>query len=1125
MIDPFKDHASFRDALVDRLIRQVFGPLPDAAPEEQSEVLTISPLQLYATGVLFPQKVRQETLEDSSDVPTATEEEVLLEEQDPIKIDEGKRSGGSSDAGSWSDEQEPLNLANEFSPSAVGISFRLKTPAELIANISYGTYEPTKITEAHRRAGDVGMDGRPFPATREIQAWKRIPHSRQLPLEIGKNAGLQPPIKIDDDGNLTLRITIRPRNDGSSVVSAMLVNEKRGTGTQAPSCADVYFQIGLSITEANRGPVFLPIDRSVGVVSGEDPEVASMDLLFRHRRAFALGHGTAGDWNRDEQLSEEGATDCVSTAAVPSYDLKPIRPRRSAYRGDIGLRLSMRFLHSPEGGDSEIIRALTELADDYEAWIEDQKSVAGGLPSPLDKAAASNIANCEMCAHRIRKGIDILKKETDAMLAFRLMNKAMYVQQYHSRLKRRDLGSDFPPSCPSDDSSVWYPFQLAFILMNLASTFDPDDDERRLVDLIWFPTGGGKTEAYLGLSAFTIILGRLRGEASGTTVLMRYTLRLLTAQQFQRASALILALELMRRNRDLGSDLGDEPISIGLWVGKSLSPNSRGEARAKLRQLREDRYAPNPFQALQCPWCGVDFTDRAKLGYEEVRPSDGGQRTVALICPDKACAFSSSEGGLPILVIDEDIYQTPPTILIGTVDKFAQVAWDDNVGRLFGLGTDHAPPSLVIQDELHLISGPLGTIVGLYETAIDRLCSRDGFVHKIIASTATIRRAAEQCWGLYARRSFEFPPQAIRAGESYFAFEDRDAPGRRYVGFMGNAVKSHQTALVRACSPLLQGVCYPLRDDEDERRAIADPYGTLVWYFNSLRELGHAATLCVGDIPEFLKGLCHRQNIPYENRRYIRELIELTSRRGAEEIPEILQQLEIPWRMKPVGRPPVDILLATNMIAVGVDVSRLGLIVMSGQPKGTSEYIQASSRVGRSVPGLVVTIYTQTKSRDRSHYERFVAYHQSLYRHVEPTSVTPFSPQARERGIRGVLVALARLIGHVDAPNKIGPLTHHVEEQIEAIIRRAEAVDPGEVPEAREELGDWLEFWKRYSPPLYGKMGGAVSEQTLMYPYGGVPDESFQRDAWPVLTSMRNVDGTSSALVLNTYQTPDSVEE
>ncbi|HEY9723618.1 MAG TPA: helicase-related protein [Oscillatoriaceae cyanobacterium] len=481
---------------------------------------------------------------------------------------------------------------------------------------------------------------------------------------------------------------------------------------------------------------------------------------------------------------------------------------------------------------------------------------------------------------------------------------------------------------------------------------------------------------------------------------------------------------------------------------------------------------------------------------------------------------------MPIVVIDEDIYETPPTLLIGTVDKFAQIAWDDRVGKLFGLGAEVSPPSLVIQDELHLISGPLGTIVGLYETAIDRLCSRDGHRHKIVASTATIRRSHQQCWDLYARESFEFPPQAIRAGESYFAFEDTNSPGRMYVGFMGNAVKSHQTALVRGCSPLLQGVCVAAGEEDDALRALIDPYGTLVWYFNSLRELGHAATLCVGDIPEYLKGLCHRLNIPYENRRYIREIIELTSRRNADEIPAILQQLEIPWRQKPVGAPPVDVLLATNMIAVGVDVSRLGLIVMSGQPKGTSEYIQASSRVGRSVPGLVVTVYAQSKSRDRSHYERFVTYHQSLYRFVEPTSVTPFSPQARERGMRGVMIALARQLAGVRRPDELKSHMAEVEREVDAILDRAAMIDPEEVEEARAEIEEWLRFWSRYSPPEYGRMGGAVTDQTLVFPYGGIPDQQFQRDAWPLLTSMRNVDGTAAGRVLNVYDEPaaDEVE-
>jgi hypothetical protein len=509
------------------------------------------------------------------------------------------------------------------------------------------------------------------------------------------------------------------------------------------------------------------------------------------------------------------------------------------------------------------------------------------------------------------------------------------------------------------------------------------------------------------------------------------------------------------------------------------------------------------------------------LGYQSARTEEG-DRTVRLVCPDEACRFGPSSHGLPVYVIDEDIYTARPTIVIGTVDKFAQISWSEQVGLLFGLGADVDPPALVIQDELHLISGPLGTIVGLYETAIDRLCSRDGRIHKVVASTATIRRAHEQCKNLYAREAFEFPPQAIRAGESYFAFEDAEKPGRLYVGFLGTAVKSHQTALVRACSPLLQGVCTPSADTDDQKRDVIDPYGTLVWYFNSLRELGHAATLCMGDIPEFLKGLRHRLHIPFEDSRYLREVVELTSRLSADEIPGILQQLDIKWRMKPEGAPPVDILLATNMIAVGVDVSRLGLIVMSGQPKSTSEYIQATSRVGRQHPGLVLTVYTQTKSRDRSHYERFVGYHQSLYRHVEPTSVTPFSPQARERGMRGVLIALARQLGGVEAPSTIERHLKDVQRQIDAIIDRVRHVDFDEAEEAQDELSDWLNFWRRYAPPQYGRMGGSVDDQTLAFPFGSVPDDQFQREAWPLLTSMRNVDGTCEAQVLNVYDLADA---
>jgi hypothetical protein len=1133
-MDRFGSHENFRNGLVEDLRRQLLGPISEDSDEDKEEVLSISPLQLYATGVLFPQRLPQGLLEDSTDPETAEGSYSGDGDLSSVTLDEAKSNRGSYvDEGLSSIEREPLNLANEFSPSACGISFRLQQPTSLVVDLSYGTYAPETRSEPHPRAGQTGMDGKPFPATRDILEYRRTHHATLVPLEILDKTGALKPVDINGvESGLKLHVTVRRRSDDSLVVSIMAVNHKNAGAKVSPANEDAFFQVSLVVRQREGKPVFIPIDRDVGG-STDDAELASMELLYRHRRAFALGHGVAGDWNRDEALSEIGATDMVRSAAIPMYDLKPIKPRERPF-DEADLRLSMSFLYDADGNsdpEKQIVQTLETLARDYAKWIAHIDEGVKTLDLRLKQAAINNLDNCRKCHARMLRGIETLRSNAIAMLAFRLMNKAMLVQQVRSQqLRLRELDTPYPEFLggyrdPPGGERKWRPFQLAFILMNITGMVLGRDPERDLVDLIWFPTGGGKTEAYLGLAAFTICIERLTGPLPGTIVIMRYTLRLLTAQQFQRAATLALALEAMRQDHDLKANLGSAEISIGLWVGQSLSPNKRSDAKLALDRLKQDQYAPNPFQVLQCPWCGVTFTNRKRLGYQDVRVAVSTERSVRFICPDDNCRFGGKSAGLPVQVVDEEIYAAPPSIVIGTVDKFAQIAWDDRVGRIFGVGTDAPPPALIIQDELHLISGPLGTIVGLYETAIDKLCSRDGRTAKIVASTATIRRAQQQCHDLYARKAFEFPPQAIRAGESYFAFEDQESPGRLYVGFMGTAVKSHQTALVRACSPLLQGVCYPTTEEERSKRAIIDPYGTLVWYFNSLRELGHAATLCVGDIPEFLKGLCHRLRVPYENRRYIREIVELTSRRNADEIPAILQQLEEEWRMKPGKRPPVDILLATNMIAVGVDVARLGLIVMSGQPKSTSEYIQATSRVGRRYPGLVVTVYTQTKSRDRSHYERFVAYHQSLYRYVEPTSVTPFSPQARERGMRGVMIAFARLLAGISTPDLIVAKEDEFREQIDSIRARIEMVDQEELNEALAEIEEWLQFWKNYAPHEYGKMGGVPSDSTLVYPFGGVPDQAYQRDAWPMLTSMRNVDGTCAARVLNVYEVDDDQQE
>ena len=444
---------------------------------------------------------------------------------------------------------------------------------------------------------------------------------------------------------------------------------------------------------------------------------------------------------------------------------------------------------------------------------------------------------------------------------------------------------------------------------------------------------------------------------------MRYTLRLLTAQQFQRSASLICACEMLRR--DMTGELGSVPITIGLWVGGTLTPNKRSDAVAALGKLSKGETRENPFIVLQCPWCGaqmgpVKTRNRFRiLGYEKQRRLS----TVKFRCYDSACDFNQE---LPLLVIDEEIYESPPTLLIGTVDKFALLPWFPDARAFFGISDTGyiSPPNLIIQDELHLISGPLGSMVGHYETVIDQLCSQvdeDRRIRpKIVASTATISRAKEQVKSLYARDVFPFPPQCLRAGDSFFAEEDESLPGRLYTGVHASALPSHVTAQVRVIAALLQATLSAQVSSENER----DLYWTLIGYFNSLRELGHAATLIRADIREYLNAMWSRKDIKkigtFDERRFINHALELTSRVSSTDIPESLQKLELEYPSQDDNR-PVDICLATNMISVGIDVPRLGLMAVVGQPKTTSEYIQATSRVGRRHPGLVVPIYNTGK--------------------------------------------------------------------------------------------------------------------------------------------------------------------
>ena len=1109
---------AFRDDLIGVLRRELIGPEEpfegrgDNSPSP--DVLVESPVQRYCAGILFPARQSIDEVEDSADrdgdqVSSAAVPDNAPEEQSDEK---GRRSGAED--GMRDAYDETVRLANEFFPSAIGLTFIAEIPAGgLLVRPRAAIYESKPSTD---------------PKTK-LREWHRIVLSlKPVPLIVdpGKANGMD---ETEVAESLKVRSLYHRRADGTWLVTVTLLNTREAPPDALRSGADCFFQVGFDVHDPNEGFVF----REYRTVSRSlrDPEEARLELLYRNRRAYAAGHGCAADWG----VERDDRTNWVATSIIPAFKVAPVEPRTAG-----GDELNMYFLSGAEEKvqPEQILAVLENLPNDYEGWIKLCEAEVPKLPERIRAAAESNMKECRICLERIRSGIELLK--TDSLLrdAFLLANRAILMQQYHSRRARRGVDKpwdDFPtsyePPPPKPGESpkgMWRAFQLAFILMNLRSLVrgpgGKDHPDRKLVDLIWFPTGGGKTEAYLGLSACDIFYRRLRDpDDAGCTVLMRYTLRLLTAQQFQRACSMICACELIRR--EVPDRLGDEPISIGLWVGDSLTPNNRDDAvKANNKLASNDPQAENPFQLLKCPWCGTEMDNRGHRGKDLGYVNHGSPKSVIFVCPARdRCSFSTRETRLPVVVIDEDIYDRPPTLLIGTVDKFAMLAWRGPAGSIFGIDGDRSPPDLIIQDELHLISGPLGSVVGLYEGVIDLLCSWKGRPPKVVASTATIRRAGQQCQALYDRPTFQFPPQGTDISDSYFAAENTAASGRVYAGVFATGAPSFVTAQVRALSALFQG-CRSIKLPDGVGEEVRDPYWTALQYFNSLRELGHAASLVEADIPEHMWAIASRDKIPKELCRKLGSPVELTSRLSADEIPQILERLGVAYpRATEDGERPMDTLLATNMISVGVDVDRLGLMYVVGQPKTTSEYIQASSRVGRSdkAPGLIVSMYNPGKPRDRSHYEHFRSYHAAFYKHVEPTSVTPFSLPVLERALHAVLVIAARHLGGLEAPDQIDPEATVFADLMRRLKERCDRTDPEHSDALRLRLQKLLKHWGEVRPSEWGRFGSPPESRPLMFPAGTEPPADWDDSAWATPTSMRNVDVECVAQVIASYPDPN----
>ncbi|MDD4382542.1 MAG: helicase-related protein [Candidatus Shapirobacteria bacterium] len=1068
----------FKDQLIDFLKKGLMGPNPtEGNVQENGEEIIIgsNPCDRYSLGVLFPQ---------SSNTPKKDEIE---------------------DIGSEEATEEVVNLANSMAPSAMGFSCGLISPFnDLIIEIKAGTYQ---------KVDDYESSGR----------YAFLRHQINYEIKISKESLsacdgiLHFPIKNGDEetklGLILLRRKIGSLTHGEDLFTFSLVNYNNEGRDE--KC---FFQCQFIVKSVDGKPCFAPYP-DISEAFGNDYDRLLNAYLYRDKKTFAIGHGCSPLWNDTKNDVSE-----ICANAIPSYEMKPVIPTTIE-----GCSLGM-YEMSDEGKVENIFEKIETLCREYENWINGQQRIIEVETNiKYKEIGQKNILNCKMCLDRMREGFTLLKTDSVVLEAFRLMNRAMLLQQLHYKIDLRiwDDNDDIvqvkmpklnDKSTWPDKVGNWYPFQLAFILMNLDSMSDPSSKYREMVDLIWFPTGGGKTEAYLGLTAFTIFLKRLTDKNDdGTTVLMRYTLRLLTNQQFQRASSLICSCEYIRSS--IPQKLGETKITIGLWAGSGLTPNTRPEAVSKFKKLLQGQDDVNCFLIDKCPWCGAQmgFIKKKNIkakGYRQMlHPS-----TVIFRCSDQECFFSHEESPLPLLVIDEDIYDNPPSLVIGTIDKFAMLVWKpESVRKIFGFRDNGRvlPPSLIIQDELHLISGPLGSIAGMYEVLIEELCSQknsSGIIKpKIVASTATVSRAKEQVNALYGRDVFILPPPATKANDSFFAKEAVDLPGRTYLGIYAPSL-SHATAHVRTVSFLLEGVKYIPADP-----TVKNYYWTLLDYFNSLRELGHAKTRISADIPEYLNivysylGLFHASIEEKAKRRFINpsKCPELTSR--VDEISKALNDLKEPYLLE--NSKALDICLCTNMISVGIDIDRLGLMTVAGQPKTTAEYIQATSRVGRSSkgPGLVVAIFNTPKPRDRSHYENFLSYHSKIYSFVEPTSITPFSRPARERALHALLIGYIRYFGSTD--NLLSP--KNISDQniftrfTEMIKNRVIKIDPDEMEGCLTEI-DKLKrrLFRLHAEKYYGN-GIERWANCLIYPYGVVPPDSDTRNRmWPTLQSMRNVDLT-----------------
>ena len=880
--------------------------------------------------------------------------------------------------------------------------------------------------------------------------------------DINVSQPIEKEVIILEEKKLLYYVTVKEKG-GNKVVKILLRNENFA---EAKSCESCYFQVKIRVETNQLVTYHNPINSAI------DEDLSVVDFQYQDLHTYGKGVNCAVSWEK-EKFIETTYLPEVEINSFSNIENKKIKEK------NIGRIFELRNLSIwTTLSVQDILTDLTIFAETYKQWIDVQTN-------PGNNAIADGLIEKQRTTYsRLINNIEFLRNNSKAFYCFKLANTAMMIQMVVANMakdpnfvKGREYSEmgDFN----YDDLNFFQnyaglqpkyrPFQLAFLLMNVEPTFNKKSADRNsIVDLIWFPTGGGKTEAYLALTALTIIERRRNNGAintSGVSVIMRYTLRLLTAQQFERATWLICALEFLRKKMmiDNVSPLGQEKITIGMWVGGTTTPNKYDGLTKypfnKVFEIFEGNYAierkhkeaneANKFPISYCPWCGCKLItlqdDNLLFGYLK----DERNKRLDISCVNQKCFFKGwDQQTLPVTFIDDQIYKNPPTLLFATVDKMVQLSKNDQAGNLFN---EDLPPDLIIQDELHLLSGPLGTLTALYEVLIDQLCTTHDRKPKIVASTATTRNTSSVVKLMYNRALNVFPPQGVRYDDNFFSFvegineEGIEKRKRKHIGIMpvGHPAGTTEIKLVatiyEAKVKLLK--CF-LEDQQvnqenivelldllngDDFKNKIDPYWTLVLYYNNLRDLGRSKSRVSVDFQNQIEGLFNENDFK-DFLRFVYNGMhdraeEFTSRQESSKIKALLTRTEQPVSFTLGGdrnqyinenSENMDMALASNMFSVGIDVSRLNLMLMIGQPGSVAEYIQSSSRVARASKGLVINLLNPMRARELSIFEDYTAFHEAYYKNVEPLSITPFTEMAVDKLMNAVLVGFVRQKLNVD---------------------------------------------------------------------------------------------------------------